>query len=81
MLRERSGEHLDDWLAKVNRSRLPELQSFAKGVEKNKDAVRAGLTWWGSQRHGGRPPDQAQTHQKARLRPGRFPLVRQIRFP
>jgi transposase len=46
MLRERSGAHLDDWLAKVNRSDLPEFQSFAAGVEKDKDAVRAGLTWW-----------------------------------
>jgi transposase len=46
MLRERSGELLDEWLAQVQRSKLPELQSFAAGVEKDKDAVRAGLTWW-----------------------------------
>jgi transposase len=46
MLRERSGEHLDDWLAQVNRSDLPEFESFAAGVQKDKDAVRAGLTWW-----------------------------------
>jgi DNA-binding transcriptional regulator YiaG len=46
MLRQRSGEHLDDWLSQVNRSQLPELQSFAAGIEKDKDAVRAGLTWW-----------------------------------
>jgi hypothetical protein len=46
MLRTRTGELLDDWLAQVNRSNLPELQSFAAGVEKDKDAVRAGLTWW-----------------------------------
>ncbi len=45
MLRTRQGEHLDDWLARVNRSNLPELQSFAAGVEKDKDAVRNGLTW------------------------------------
>ncbi len=30
----------------VQSSELPELQSFAAGVEKDKDAVRAGLTWW-----------------------------------
>jgi len=46
MLRTRSGEHLDTWLAQVERSKLPELQSFAVGVEKDKEAVRAGLTWW-----------------------------------
>ena len=46
MLRTRTGEHLDAWLDQVERSNLPELQSFAVGVEKDKAAVRAGLTWW-----------------------------------
>ena len=43
MMRKREGERLDDWLAQVNDSHLPELQSFAHGVEQDKDAVRAGL--------------------------------------
>jgi transposase len=42
----RTGELLDPWLAQVQGSNLPELQSFAVGVEKGKEAVRAGLTWW-----------------------------------
>jgi transposase len=46
MLRTRTGEHLDAWLDQVASSKLPELQSFAAGIEKDKDAVRAGLTWW-----------------------------------
>jgi transposase len=46
MLRSRRGEHLDAWLAQAESSNLPELQSFAAGIEKDKDAVRAGLTWW-----------------------------------
>ena len=46
MLRTRTGEYLDAWLAQVERSELPELQSFAAGVEKDKDAVRTGLTCW-----------------------------------
>ena len=46
MLRTRTGEDLDAWLNKVESSKLPELQSFAAGIEKDKDAVRAGLTWW-----------------------------------
>jgi transposase len=46
MLRTRTGEFLDGWLEQVERSELPELQSFAAGIEKDKDAVRAGLTWW-----------------------------------
>ena len=45
-LHTRTGEHLDAWLHKVASSKLPELQAFAAGVEKDKDAVRAGLTWW-----------------------------------
>jgi len=46
MLHTRTGGHLDTWLTQVANSKLPELQSFAAGVEKDKDAVRAGLTWW-----------------------------------
>jgi transposase len=46
MLRERLGEHLDVWLAQVRASGIPELLSFAAGIEKDKEAVRAGLTWW-----------------------------------
>ncbi len=42
MLRTRTGEQLDAWLAQVESSKLPELQSFAAGVEKDKDAVRNG---------------------------------------
>jgi transposase len=46
MLRTRTGENLDAWLDQVDKSELPELQSFAAGVKKDKDAVQAGLTWW-----------------------------------
>lgn len=41
----REGHRLDAWLTRVAESGLPELQSFAAGVEKDKDAVKAGLTW------------------------------------
>lgn len=44
MLRKREGELLDTWLASVHESGLPELASFAHGVEQDKTAVRAGLT-------------------------------------
>jgi transposase len=44
MMRQREGERLDAWLLRVNASRLPELESFAHGVERDKDAVQAGLT-------------------------------------
>lgn len=44
MLRKREGERLNTWLASVHESGLPELQSFAHGVEQDKAAVQAGLT-------------------------------------
>jgi transposase len=45
MVHKREGERLDAWLTTLAESDLPELQSFASGVEKDKAAVRAGLTW------------------------------------
>lgn len=45
MVHKREGQRLDAWLEQVTESGLAELQSFAAGVEKDKDAVRAGLTW------------------------------------
>ena len=44
MLRTRTGEHLDTWLAEVSDSQIPELQDFALGIERDKAAVKAGLT-------------------------------------
>jgi excisionase family DNA binding protein len=44
MMRQREGERLDVWLSQVHESQLPELESFAQGVEGDKDAVQAGLT-------------------------------------
>jgi transposase len=44
MMRKREGDRLDDWLRRVHESQLPELQSFAHGVEEDYDAVKAGLT-------------------------------------
>ncbi|GHO79224.1 hypothetical protein KSD_69950 [Ktedonobacter sp. SOSP1-85] len=44
MLRTRTGERLDAWLAKVVDSQIPELQSFTLGIQRDKAAVVAGLT-------------------------------------
>jgi transposase len=44
MLRTRTGEQLDTWLAKVAESRIPELQSFLLGIERDKPSLVAGLT-------------------------------------
>src|SRR3989442_7225235 len=45
MVHKREGHRLDVWLEQVASSDLAELQSFACGIEKDKAAVRAGLTW------------------------------------
>ena len=44
MLRTRTGENLDTWLTKAVASQIPAFQSFVLGVERDKAAVRAGLT-------------------------------------
>ncbi len=54
MLREREGKHLDEWLDRVEKEGVPELQSFAAGLKKDYDAVKAGLTleWSNGQTEG-----------------------------
>jgi len=44
MLRRREGKRLDAWLNQVKASRLPELKRFARSIQRDKDAVLAGLT-------------------------------------
>lgn len=44
MVRERGGKQLERWLVKVRASPIPELHRFAKGIERDKAAVLAGLT-------------------------------------
>ena len=43
-MRQRQGEHLDAWLARVAQSPIVALQRFAKGLTDDYDAVKAGLT-------------------------------------
>ncbi len=44
MIWEQTGQQLDTWLASIELSHLPELESFAKGIQQDKAAVFAGLT-------------------------------------
>lgn len=44
MVRERTGEQLEQWLKKVEASHLQAFQTFVTGVQKDQDAVLAGLT-------------------------------------
>lgn len=43
-VRKREGQRLQDWIKQVTDSGLPEVQRFAKGLERDKAAVLAGLT-------------------------------------
>jgi transposase len=54
MLREREGERLDEWLDRVEKQGVSELQSFAQGLKKDYEAVKAGLTlsWSNGQTEG-----------------------------
>jgi transposase len=45
MVRHRQGEKLDDWLRQAASSHLPDLKRFAVGIERDKAAVLAGLTY------------------------------------
>lgn len=44
MVRERQADRLDEWLREARDSGLAELRSFANGIERDKEAVVAGLT-------------------------------------
>ncbi|WP_405901430.1 transposase [Streptomyces sp. NBC_00727] len=44
MLTERQGERLPDWLVAVRQDDLPSLQTLAAGIDRDRDAVIAGLT-------------------------------------
>jgi transposase len=44
MLRHREGQRLDVWLDQVRASHIPELQRFVRSIQRDKDAVLAGLT-------------------------------------
>jgi transposase len=45
MVRHRQGEKLDAWLRQAASSHLPDLKRFAVGIERDKAAVLAGLTY------------------------------------
>jgi transposase len=44
MVRDRQGHQFDQWLAEVQERGIAKLRSFAKGLKKDYDAVKAGLT-------------------------------------
>jgi len=76
MLRERQGTHLDAWLTRVEEQEVCTLKTFARGIQKDYDAVKAGLTleWSNGQVEG-------QVHRLKLLKRqmygrGGFPILR-----
>jgi transposase len=43
-VRKREGHRLDDWKQQVAESGIAEVQRFVKGLERDQEAVLAGLT-------------------------------------
>ncbi len=62
MVRERAGERLDAWLSRVEEQGGPQRQSFANGLRKDSDAVKAGLPLQWSQGQ-----VEGQVHRLTRL--------------
>jgi transposase len=49
MMRDLSGDRLDDWMRRVQADDLPALHSFVTGIKRDHDAVLNGLTMsWNS---------------------------------
>nr|WP_308251462.1 hypothetical protein [Streptomyces albireticuli] len=44
MLTDRQGQHLPDWLDPVRQDDLPSLHTLVAGIDRDRDAVIAGLT-------------------------------------
>ena len=77
IVRERQGERLDRWIETVEISAIPELQRFAQGLLRDKEAVVAGLTLAYSN-----GPVEAQVHKLKLIKRQAFgraklPLLRQ----
>ena len=77
MMRHREGKRLDAWLSQVHESGLPELESFAQGVEQEKAAVQAGLTLPISQGQVEGQVTKIKLIKRTMYGRAKFPLLRQ----
>jgi transposase len=77
MLRTRTGEQLDVWLEQVRASQIRELQSFVLGIERDKVAVRAGLTLSTSNGLVEGKLNQLKLIKRMMFGRAKFPLLRQ----
>ena len=76
MLRERKPELLDGWMKEARESNMKELVSFVNGIDRDYDAVRAGLTYSWSQGPVEGTVNKIKTHKRLMYGRASFPLLR-----
>lgn len=77
MLRSRQPERLNDWMKEARACGIKELGSFVAGVERDYDAVRAGLTYHWSQGPVEGTVNKIKTHKRLMYGRAGFTLLRQ----
>lgn len=77
MLRMRQPERLNGWMKKARESGITELGRFVAGIERDYDAVRAGLTFTWSQEPVEGTVNKIKTHKRLMYGRASFPLLRQ----
>jgi transposase len=77
MLRERRPERLNGWMKNARESGIKELKSFVAGIERDYDAVRAGLTFPWSQGPVEGTVNKIKTHKRLMYGRASFTLLRQ----
>lgn len=76
MLRARKPELLNGWMKEVRESHIKELVSFVNGIDRDYDAVRAGLTYSWSQGPVEGTVNKIKTHKRLMYGRASFPLLR-----
>ncbi len=77
MLRERRPERLNGWMKEARESGIKELSSFVVGIDRDYDAVRAGLTFHWSQGPVEETVNKIKTHKRLMYGRASFSLLRQ----
>ena len=77
MLRERRPEQLNGWMKQARESNIKELVSFVNGIERDYEAVRAGLTFHWSQGPVEGTVNKIKTHKRLMYGRASFTLLRQ----
>lgn len=77
MVRTRTGKQLRSWMEAATSSEIAEMKSFVTGIERDYDAVRAGLTLPWSQGPVEGAVNEIKTQKRLMYGRAKFPLLRQ----